>query len=289
MEDSSEALPRIQLQAIRNGLQNGTISPAEIHRILLSEIQKELTKPVEQINMTYVSECEKLLEVLNHSRSLAFESHYDSNYRTIQKKLRNKHQTRATINRLRYGLACCLIVLLVFGKVIFQKSDFSITTTPNNELMIIQGMEDDRNAQSQEDQEAISGYLVTESREEAIAFYGEVPAVPTWIPSGFSIQSYHVDALEAYRTFIILYVNTAEDKTLVYSVRNYSLVELARRTFEQNSIGQIHNLSNGLTVYISYNFAQLSASWLWDDATICSIYGDTTENDLVQMIESIEM
>jgi len=287
--DSSEALPRIQLEAIKNGLLNGTISPAEIHRILLSEIQKELNKPVEQIDMTYVSECEKLLEVLNHSRSLALESHYDSNYLIIQKKLRHNRRTRAMVNHFRYGLACCIIVLLIFGKVIFQESEFSITTTPNNELMIIQGMEDDRNAQSQVDQNVTSSNLVTESWEEAIAFYGEVPAIPAWIPSGFSIQSYHVDALEAYRTFIVLYANATENKTLVYSIRNYSLIELARRTFEQNNVGKTHNLSNGLTVYISYNFTQLSATWLWDDTTICSMYGDTTEDNLVQIIESIKM
>ena len=98
--------------------------------------------------------------------------------------------------------------MLFFGKD-GCKFLLKITTTPNNELMIIQGMEDDRNAQSQVDQNVTSSNLVTKSWEEAISFYGEVPAIPSWIPSGFSIQSYHVDALEAYRTFIVLYTVTA--------------------------------------------------------------------------------
>lgn len=288
MGDSSEALPRIQLEAIKNGLLNGTISPAEIHRILLSEIQKELNKPVEQINMTYVSECEKLLEVLNHSRSVAFESHYDSNYLIIQKKLRNKHKARATINRLRYGFACCLIVLLVFGDVIFSGREFSITTSPDNELMIIQGMEDDRNAQSQVDQNTTSGYLVTESREEAIAFYGEVPATPSWIPSSFSIQSYHVNVLEAYKTFTILYINTVENKTLVYSVRDYSLIELARQEIEQNNNEEtrIYELSNGSQVFVTSNYLQHNAIWTLLNS-LYTIYGDIPENDIVKIAESV--
>lgn len=106
--------------------------------------------------------------------------------------------------------------------------------------------------------------------------------VPTWIPSGYSLNEIKVDNTPLQNIFIAYYEKG--DKTFIISVRSYlksypSLIEKSDDYFEVYE-------SNGIAFYIFSNDTQYHAAWI-TDAYECVISGDLELDEIKKMIDSI--
>lgn len=186
------------IQAIRQAISEGRLDAEKVHQAMLNEISKELDKPFEEVDMDYVNACDKLLTELNRSRAAAAENHYASNLIAIRRKLLLASKHRITAFSFRFGLGCCLVVILVFGGTSFSRKELEVAVSPNEEQLIIQGVDTNSHVESRADARHTAGIYDTADWNESLSLYGSVPMVPAWMPDGFAVQSYNVDIIEAY-------------------------------------------------------------------------------------------
>lgn len=277
---------RHQIQAIRQAISEGRLDAEKVHQAMLDEISKELDKSLGEVNMDYVNACDKLLTELNHSRAAAAESHYASNLTAIRRRLRFASRRRITAYSFRFGIACCLVVILVFGGTLFSRKNFEVVVSPNEEQLIIQGVDTNSPIESRADAMRAAGIYDPDDWSEALFLYGSVPMAPAWLPDGFAAHSYNVDIIEAYKTITIIYQNEARD-SLVFLEKTYRQMEAARREIEQYGYGNTNLLQNGMTIYIASNYELRTANWSKDNVN-CTFYGGISESDLLKCLESIE-
>ncbi len=278
---------RHQIQAIRQAISEGRLDAKKVHQAMLDEISKELDKPLGEVNMDYVNACDKLLTELNHSRAAAAESHYASNLTAIRRRLRFASRCRITAYSFRFGIACCLVVILVFGGVLFSADRFDVLLSPDDEQVIVQGVEGNGAVESQANVLRSSGNYKTTDRKEALAAYGNVPTALKWLPEGFEEQSYNIDLIEAYKSITIIYQKTGSNASLVFTERNYYEMNMARREIEQNASGRTINLQDGTVVYITSNYELLVANCFKGNVQ-CTLYGSIDESDFEKCLGSIE-
>lgn len=122
------------------------------------------------------------------------------------------------------------------------------------------------------------------SLQEALEFYEVTePAIPTWIPSRYTIDK--ITILESNNILIISgkYV-AGEDEMLIRNAISHE----EDFKFEENQNNE-HALyeANGLVFILSENFDEERAVWATDSYT-CSISGNITEKELKKMLDSIQ-
>lgn len=124
------------------------------------------------------------------------------------------------------------------------------------------------------------------SAAEAVAAYGITePVAPTWIPERFHIEYARAKEL-----------GFAVDITARYAGDDGQKVVLRIYNAQSGGTSDIHSEhstpestpyeTGGVTFLLSDNNAQYQAAWEVGDCT-CSISGDLTESELIQMIDSI--
>lgn len=289
MKGSSKERPPIQIDAIKQAIINGTLDAQAIHQTLLAEITLELDKPFEEVDMSYVNACEELLMSLNHSRAAAIVSHYDSNLQAIRKRLHKWHVPHLPFHALRLGMACGLIVLIIFGGVLLTQNDVTVTLSPDKEQLILQGqaIDDDASHADANHTTVATGSYDTDDWDEAVALYGSVPKVPSWLPDGWSVQMYSIRHLDAYSRFTVRYQNSISDQFLVFTQKAYQKADLFRSEVEQNTNEQIFILKDNTTVYIAKNIYLSVAEWR-NNITQYILTGSLNEDDLLQCISSVK-
>lgn len=289
MKGSSKERPPIQIDAIKQAIINGTLDAQAIHQTLLAEITLELDKPFEEVDMSYVNACEELLMSLNHSRAAAIVSHYDSNLQAIRKRLHKWRVPHPPFHALRLGMACGLIVLIIFGGVLLTQNDVTVTLSPDKEQLILQGqaIDDDASHADANHTTVATGSYDTDDWDEAVALYGSVPKVPSWLPDGWSVQMYSIRLLEAYNWFIVAYQNVETTQTLIFTQKEYHDAELFRSEVEQNEYGRTITLHSGKEVYLTTNMDLVVAEF-----HNCNMQymmtGQLDESDLLKCIDSIQ-
>lgn len=289
MNDSSLERPQIQLEAIKEKIMSGTLDVNTIHQAMLTEITKELEKPLEEVDMDYVNACQALLTSLNSSRAAAIESHYDSNLEAIRRRLRRDRHCFVPVRPLRLATAFCLSALLLLGGVLFFQNNVEISMTPNEEQLIVQGIDpsDDTVSHANEASSGSHGLYTTENWDEAIALFESTPDAPTWLPSGWSVVDYRIALLDTYKRITITYQDETHNERLVFTEKVYIDIEAYRSEIEQNAYGYTTTLESGTTVYITKNFELTTTRWQRDKRQF-TLYGSIDESDLLRCIESTE-
>lgn len=288
MDSSLDKKVQINKDAIKNALSKRKINAHDIREFALSRISEELSQRVEEVNMDSVDAYLELLENLTSEKVATYESHFDSNLLCIRRKLKSKQRTIFS-KGIRIALAMCVLFLCIFGEILIPHSEFSVTHSFDKEQLIIQGSENDESTVSHAmttSKPKKLGSFDTANWNEAIQIYGFVPNTPKWLPEEFHVIHYSIDILEAYRTIIVLYGTESGDKTMLFTERRFHDVNLARREIEQNSIGEIIVLENGISVYVAKNYDALVASW-FGECTQSTLYGDLTKDELLLCITSI--
>lgn len=289
MDDSFEGRPN-QIEAIRHAILNCTLDAQTIHQTMLDEIKKELDKPLDETDMNYVNACLELLMLLNRERAASIGIHFGSSLEAIRRKLRRRSILSATLPPLRVGLACGMMVLLLFSGVLFPNGRVNVTVSPDEEQIILQGEKALEQNQSQADADRNSPaqeMATTEKWDEAIALYGATPWMPIWVPDGWEAYLYNVVLLDSYNRFTALYQSESLDENLTFSEKAMKDISLLRAEIEQNEYGHTVTLQSGTVVYITNNYESTVGQWQRGNV-LYTMYGPISEEDLLKCIESTE-
>lgn len=242
--------------------------------------------------MDYVNACEELLDLLNRDRAASAESHYDSNLNAIHDKLTQRVSHSPLSHRpLRTGAVLCLTILLLFGGVFLSAERLKITTSPDGEQLVVQGIPPQEDALSLADDFSNDANpretFDTANYEEAVEFFGFQPHAPQWLPGGWQTTLYSVDQLAAYKRFTISYQHTQSHASLTFTERCYADISLLRLELEQNDSGSQIAINDSLSVYFSQNYDLATAQWQMGHS-LCTLYGAISKDDILRCIQSIE-
>lgn len=291
--DSSKREAQTQLEAIKQSILDGRLTHGQICDALAEEIKKELQKSAEEVDIEYVLACQRLIASLHPKKAAQAESHAEHNFEAAHAKLRQeKHSVQKGRKRaIRYGFAVAfLLVVLAGADILLTKRQINVSHSPDHEqivydgTMTMPGISEVAGADAQTDtvQE-----LTTKNWDEAVAFLGYVPEMPTWIPDGWVLDEYYCAIFKSFSIFDVTYSCQEFNEYLAYSIEHYYSSEPLHGTFEQDEIGHEAVTATGQQLYITSNTG--SSVILWhDNSNVNSITGPVAADDLIHMVESIE-
>lgn len=291
--DSSKREAQTQLEAIKQSILDGRLTHGQICDALAEEIKKELQKSAEEVDVEYVLACQRLIASLHPKKAAQAESHAEHNFQAAHAKLQQeKHSVQKGRKRaIRYGFAVALLVAVLTGAdILLTKRQINVSHSPDHEqivydgTMTMPGISEVAGADAQTDtvQE-----LTTKNWDEAVAFLGYVPEMPTWIPDGWVLDEYYCAIFKSFSIFDVTYSCQEFNEYLAYSIEHYYSSEPLHGTFEQDEIGHEAVTATGQQLYITSNTG--SSVILWhDNSNVNSITGPVAADDLIHMVESIE-
>lgn len=291
--DSSKREAQNQLEAIKQSILDGRLTHGQICDALAEEIKKELQKSAEEVDIEYVLACQRLIASLHPKKAAQAESHAEHNFQAAHAKLQQeKHSVQKGRKRaIRYGFAVALLVAVLTGAdILLTKRQINVSHSPDHEqivydgTMTMPGISEVAGADAQTDtvQE-----LTTKNWDEAVAFLGYVPEMPTWIPDGWVLDEYYCAIFKSFSIFDVTYSCQEFNEYLAYSIEHYYSSEPLHGTFEQDEIGYETFTATGQRLYITSNTG--SSVILWhDNSNVNSITGPVAADDLIHMVESIE-
>ena len=291
--DSSKREAQTQLEAIKQSILDGRLTHGQICDALAEEIKKELQKSAEEVDIEYVLACQRLIASLHPKKAAQAESHAEHNFQAAHAKLQQeKHSVQKGRKRaIRYGFAVALLVAVLTGAdILLTKRQINVSHSPDHEqivydgTMTMPGISEVAGADAQTDtvQE-----LTTKNWDEAVAFLGYVPEMPTWIPDGWVLDEYYCAIFKSFSIFDVTYSCQEFNEYLAYSIEHYYSTEPLHGTFEQDEIGHEAVTATGQQLYITSNTG--SSVILWhDNSNVNSITGPVAADDLIHMVESIE-
>ena len=232
-----------------------------------------------------------ILEVLasrNHTKNItgnnaqkAWES-FEQNYMPVESQKPAKAKKTAPWLR-RLAAAAAIFALLIFIPIstnaltldeileIFSrwtKETFSFVSSGNAEIS--EPISDDGRSFS-----SLQDMLQASNRDASI--------VPTWIPSGFSLERVEKDITPIQETYIARYVNG--DQVFRIRVQNY-LDDDFQKIETNQQYSEIYSVGNQ-DYYIFHNNKQNQAIWTRDSYE-CTISGNLSIEEMKLMIDSIE-
>lgn len=291
--DSSKREAQNQLEAIKQSILDGRLTHGQICDALAEEIKKELQKSAEEVDVEYVLACQRLIASLHPKKAAQAESHAEHNFQAAHAKLQQeKHSVQKGRKRaIRYGFAVAfLLVVLAGADILLTKRQINVSYSPDHEQIVYDGMMtmpgilEMAGADIQGD--AVQE-LTTKNWDEAVAFLGYVPEMPTWIPDGWVLDEYYCAIFKSFSIFDVTYCHQDSHEDLVYSIERYYGSEPLHGVFEQDGIGYEVVTATGQQLYITSNTG--SSVILWhDNSNVNSITGPVAADDLIHMVESIE-
>lgn len=192
-----------------------------------------------------------------------------------------KKPARPSRRVLRGALAACLCVVMLL--VIAQACGLDLIgrfLEWREETFVLHGQ---RGGQMALDHVSEGEYA---SAAQAVAAFGITePVAPTWIPERFHIEYVHAKELDNAVNISARYVDDKGQKVLlkVFQSRDNSQSDAHSEHSEPES--KPYEI-NGVTFLLTDNNAQYQAAWKVGSCA-CSINGDLTEDELIQMIDSI--
>ena len=291
--DSSKREAQTQLEAIKQSILDGRLTHGQICDALAEEIKKELQKSAEEVDVEYVLACQRLIASLHSKEAAQAESHAEHNFEVAHAKLQQeKHSVQKGRKRaIRYGFAVALLVAVLTGAdILLTKRQINVSHSPDHEqivydgTMTMPGILEMAGADIQGD--AVQE-LTTKNWDEAVAFLGYVPEMPTWIPDGWVLDEYYCAIFKNFSIFDVTYSCQGFNEYLAYSIEHYYGSEPLHGTFEQDGIGYETFTATGQRLYITSNTG--SSVILWHNGSnVNSVIGPVAADELIHMVESIE-
>ena len=288
--DSSKWDFQSQMTAIKKSILGGRLTHAQIYRILTSEIDKELKKPLEGVDIGYVNVCQSLLECMSQEKASQMKSHSKKNYAAIQAKLRKKRG--ASQKRIAFRIAIvtvCLLSVFFAADILLTARRIDTSVSPDHEQIIMQGSVLSPNTVDKAEADADDGdirNLSTDNWSEILKFLDFEPNVPTWLPDGWGVNEYTASILDDYSDFLVIYSGSRNDELLQYAITYYRGSEVVRNEYEQDPASGDNVKINGKDVYVTSNLGSSVAIWK-DDSKLHVITGPITKEDVIAMIQSI--
>lgn len=290
MDATSKALCHTKVEEIRRRISEGELTAQQIHDILISEIENELSRPTKEVNMAYVKICEELLSSLGADDEPLVDQYYISNRRSIRKTLEKSHFSRRRLPKFKLVTAFCLTAAMLFAVILIPNGKIEITPSADDEQYIIQGY----SIQSGTNGIANAGPALdhlgsydTTDWQEVVYLMGGKPQTPQWIPEGWNIQKYNIDLTELFSCLSINYSDGEEKHRILYTIYIFFDIDNLYDSIEKDENGSEQILANGKKVYISDNLNNQNLMWV-DDRSEFILSGNTSKEYLIHMAESIQ-
>lgn len=286
--DSSNCAVNYKLEAIKAAIVDGSLTKEEISRRLTYTIHRENEKRSEERDSDFVMACETILYEMHTGHP--YVSRREESKQALKKRLGRGFLRNAVSPSMikRILLVTGALVIIALGTDILLRHQWlEAGQSPDEQQYVISGQEANPGVVNQgiADNAGQAKTISTTDLSEAETVLGFTPLIPSWLPDGWTVESYYVRIASA-TTFRIQYFEDQDVGLLRFSVTVYPDMERALREFEQAKAGTV-TLCNGWSVYIAENVDRCVAVWQAD--TICySLSGPITSDDIVQMINSIQ-
>lgn len=278
------------VEAIKEALTTGALTPAEMDRRLHAILEYETSKLAEEIDVNMVSACNNLLWELHAREATQIPNHTDEQRVKLQAYLaKTKPKAKRTISVYRIaGIAVALLVLVVFGEAMLRHQWLQGKQADDEQQLILQGKVIDPGLVEQGNASGLSGVLeiVTKSMEEVVTFLGFQPPCPQWIPEEWKLRDYVCVRTSNASGFYATYCLDGESKVLSFIFDRYLDAEHVRDEIEQNERGDVTKLANGRSIYITDNMDSSVCVWV-EGLDAIMLTGPVEKNILLLMAESI--
>jgi len=264
--DSNELRDQKHIAAIKESMKNGVISPAEVDERLTAVIEKETAKPDTDINADLVCASQELLWVLHAQETIHIESHRQKQFAALKRHMNNG--TTAFPMRRQFVriavVAAAILILFVVGDSVLRRQWLVSQQSDDEQQLLLQGqaidpkLVDSGNAENDE----LVKELRTSDLHALSEFLGFTPPLPTYIPVGWELHSYHAAIAPNETLVTAAFLNEGIPKALVYEVTRYSDASLVRVQIEQNRNGDHVVLKKGIEVYVTENIDNTVCVWV---------------------------
>lgn len=269
-------------------LQDSKMTSESMESFLLEAIEQEEQKPVEQQDTTKLAVYEKALFGLRANKPLI--TRKEEGREKINSYLQKRSISKPQLSSTRRVILAfvCLVVIFLSAEVILNREWLFGRPSDDGQQYVIEGDEINVNlvSQGQADTESTHTVISTTKMSEVVEFLGYVPQIPRWIPDGWSMQTMNVEKAKGISRFAISYGNTHTKYILKYEIRTYENAERASAEFEQNDIGDVIQI-NGSMFYSLENTEIPALVWI-DKLSVCSIQGPLSNEEMLDIVKSIE-
>lgn len=289
MMDTSMARHQIQIEDIKVALQSNASDVRRIRNILLHEIDRELDKPSEEVNMSYVNACQDFLMRLDCNKANTVASHYRENLDAIHMRINKSSRPLRVNHYLRPVVALTLVIAILFGGLLFPGSQIITEQGDDEQLYYVQGVTNPLGSTSRADAEMAvlsDGKLVTNDWDELVSTLGFAPFAPSWLPLDWAVVTYRFEAIATFSRLNVTYQNASTGQYMIFDSIFFYDIENFYAAVEQNQAGTVTKLDNGLNIYLTNNFDNVVA--VWQEGRIqYTLSAPIAVDDMIHCVESV--
>ncbi len=285
------------LAVLMEQLKQGEITKEDLSGRMEQEIYRELAKPAEEINNAWIDACADLMAYADKDQLASWPDEHEKLNQTIRSILTRPRRWHLpsfqllrqwalpTFCKVGIGVFTCLLLV---GGVLRWSWLYTAQSTDGQEYYIrgkqfevMKGGEAYAGDPNREVEEC-----VTQDFNELCEFLGFTPAMPTWVPEGWTLTEYYGCFRGHAYDYEGVYEKTGEKDVLRYSFSYTTEPEHRAITYFQDGVGYTQKLANGKEVYLYTNAGARGAIW-HTNCTIESVFGPLSDDEITKMVESI--
>ncbi len=279
-----------RLAKIKDAIKKGELTKEIIERRLNAAIDAELRKTDSPADMDLINACQDLLWEIN-MHGEPYHSNQQQSLAALREKLAKMERAKKRKRRvLSIAMASLLLVVGSFAvDTVLHRQWLEGEQAPDEQQYIISGQENNPGllTESQAGNEPIPypQSITTTSLKEVVSILGYTPLMPTWLPEGWTLETYYV-RVSSPIALRIMYQNEQEEELIRLSHTIYPDIESASFAFEQEKAGS-EAICNGWHVYLADNLGSPVAVWQ-DKETCYSLTGPMSKEEFLNIIQSIQ-
>lgn len=269
----------------------GHLSAEKLEMMMDKLIDTELEKPGTDVDVAFIVAAEEMLSRVNAKKAQDMKSNKCKNLRAIKKRIREKEgkASRVPFPLKVICVTACVLAVTFAVSLLLPIKQINTYITPDEQQYVVRGEKMSNELIAQAMAECNSDdllHLQTSSFNEVCDFLGFVPDVPQYVPDGWNLSEYSIYLSVDNYFFAVFFENSDHAHLLSYNAVASDDVELIGSEYEQNEIGVVIKLSNGMSAYMSHNTDDLRIDW-HDGFVLFNVYGPVTEDEAMKIINSI--
>ena len=284
---------QLLLDEIRKQYEEGEISQEESTQLILAEIEKEVNKPDIEIEDAWIEACYICLNCDIGKENDDWPDNRRENWQSVRKSIIQEKRKRNMLQFIRVAcIAACFFsfLFLIGGLSISWTTLFHLQSADEQEYHIIGDKKQiafDNDAKAHDDELQIKE-CTTSDFSVLCEFLGFRPPMPTWLPEGgWMLMEYYGTFIGDSYSYGVVYEKVNEKYILGYNFTYEDKPEYIAAVYAQDGEGDYIEVKNGFEIYITTNNGKTVAIW-HDNTTMADLGGPISEEDVIQMIESIQ-
>ena len=270
----SRSETEIQVQKLKESIQNGKMTTEEFKDRLRQIIDTELLKDDEEVDIDLIKACESFFTHLHGKEELLSEEERQQQWARIQDQIKTQGTKKRTFRKVPVyaAIAVAAIIILFFG-ISFRFQWFHHSSTPDGQQYVITGKQISIETISKAIAEHDSyGQIYTSQREEIERFLGFSLNDVLPMLHGWESYSYHA-IVYPYGIYLKTDLRSKEknEKQCQYMIRWYTDYDDIEFAIEQNEIGKTLYIGHQ-EVYRSENSSYVTFTWI-NNSTVYTLSG----------------